>query len=38
LLLTHIWPINPLDAVREEAATKFNGPIEFARQIGTTTV
>jgi ribonuclease BN (tRNA processing enzyme) len=33
LMLTHVWPINPLSQVREEASTKFDGMIEFAREV-----
>jgi ribonuclease BN (tRNA processing enzyme) len=38
LMLTHIWPRNPLDHVREEAATTFGGAIELARETQKTTV
>jgi ribonuclease BN (tRNA processing enzyme) len=37
-MLTHVWPRNPLDRVREEAATTFDGKIEFARETQKTTV
>lgn len=33
LMLTHIWPRNPLDQVREETSSTFDGTIEFAREI-----
>ena len=38
LMLTHIWPRNPLDRVREEASSAFDGTIEFARETAKTTV
>jgi len=38
LMLTHIWPQNPLDRVREEAATTFDGTIEFARETQKTAI
>jgi ribonuclease BN (tRNA processing enzyme) len=38
LMLTHIWPRNPLVRVREEASSTFDGPIEFARETAKTTV
>jgi ribonuclease BN (tRNA processing enzyme) len=38
LMLTHIWPRNPLDRVREEASSTFDGSIEFARETAKTTV
>jgi ribonuclease BN (tRNA processing enzyme) len=38
LMLTHVWPRNPLDQVREEASRTFDGTIEFARETRTTTV
>jgi ribonuclease BN (tRNA processing enzyme) len=38
LMLTHVWPRNPLDRVREEAATTFDGKIEFTRETEKTTV
>ncbi|HLW16405.1 MAG TPA: MBL fold metallo-hydrolase [Actinomycetota bacterium] len=38
LMLTHIWPRNPLDQVREEASSTFDGSIEFAREIRKTNV
>jgi ribonuclease BN (tRNA processing enzyme) len=38
LMLTHVWPRNPLDHVREETATAFGGAIEFARETEKTTV
>jgi len=37
-MLTHIWPRNPLDQVREEASSTFDGSIEFAREIRKTNV
>jgi ribonuclease BN (tRNA processing enzyme) len=33
LMLTHVWPVNALSQVREEAATNFDGTIEFAREV-----
>ena len=38
LMLTHIWPRNPLDRVREEASSAFGGTIEIAREISKTTI
>jgi ribonuclease BN (tRNA processing enzyme) len=38
LMLTHVWPRNPLDRVREEASTTFGGTIEFARETQKTTI
>jgi ribonuclease BN (tRNA processing enzyme) len=38
LMLTHIWPRNPLDRVREEASSTFDGAIEFARETAKTTI
>jgi ribonuclease BN (tRNA processing enzyme) len=38
LMLTHVWPVNPLDQVREEASTTFDGTIEFARETQKVTV
>ena len=38
LMLTHVWPPNPLDQVREETSTTFDGTIEFARETKKTTV
>ena len=38
LMLTHIWPRNPLDRVREECASAFDGTIEIARETTKTTI
>ena len=38
LMLTHVWPRNPLDRVREEASRTFDGTIEFARETQKTTI
>ncbi|MGZ4139000.1 MAG: MBL fold metallo-hydrolase [Actinomycetota bacterium] len=38
LVLTHVWPVNPLEQVREEASKTFDGTIEFARETTTTTI
>jgi ribonuclease BN (tRNA processing enzyme) len=38
LMLTHIWPRNPLDQVREETSRTFDGTIELARETTKTTV
>jgi len=38
LVLTHVWPVNPLDQIREETSTTYDGTIEFARELGTTTI
>lgn len=38
LMLTHVWPVNPLDQMREETTRTFDGTIEFAREIVKTTV
>jgi len=38
LMLTHIWPRNPLDQVREECAKSFDGAIELARETAKSTI
>jgi ribonuclease BN (tRNA processing enzyme) len=38
LMLTHVWPINPLNQIREEASTTFSGTIEFARDVRRTKI